>query len=309
MENNAFLWRRILQLAKEVHELAPWDWLHEDDIFGVRVPETGELYFISILGSAGEFNAITAYKGSRALGMFWEIYSREYGRLAAERIMTIPHIMLSFGDRNMLRPEQLEIIRESGIKFRGSGSWPLIDETVPGYVPVMPGDESLYFMVDILEQVLDVAGRAEKDAGFILPEECNDNTYLIREKSETDGVPAWMDKYREIEADNIDYRVEVSKETIRDLDQLPMRTGTLQLDLVMIPAPVKDDASPGYFPFMLLLCNKKSGIVEGMETLPPKPDLDTMYQTLPQKVAGIEMIKSNKLESIDEAVESLFNSL
>ncbi|MFC2116939.1 DUF6930 domain-containing protein [Bacteroidota bacterium] len=340
MNKDDFLWHRMYSLAKDIYNLAPWNWLYEDDIFGVKMPYSGQIHFISVMGSAGDFTAISAYKGSRALQQFSELYEKEDRRQMSESVLTIPHIMLSFEDRNLLRPEHHEQIKASGLKFRGAGSWPVLDEIIPGYVPAKPAGNSLSEAVLIYEQVLDVAKRAEKNAEFILPESYDDDVFLIREKTTKNPDSAWTDRYRTILMETVMYRVKFPEEMLPALNALPRKPNTLQLDLALIPAPVKDNVSPGYFPFLLLLCNKKSGMVEAMQTLPPKPDLDSMYESLPQQVmellmkinytprkmeirseillllmpdllgkAGIEIVKSNVLESVDEAVDNLMDSL
>ena len=56
------------------------------------------------------------------------------------------------------------------------------------------------------------------------------------------------------------------------------------MDLVMLPTPVKEKGKKGCFPFMLLLVDKQSGMVPGMNMLTPQPDLHTMYESIPQKL-------------------------
>ncbi len=339
MSKNEFLWRRIYSTAKQIYNLAPWHWLYEDDIFGVKIPDSGELYFISVMGSGGEFTAISAYRGPRALGQFWELFEKDPQR-PEEYLLTMPHFMLSFEDRNLLRPEHIERIKASGLTFRGKGSWPVLDEVVPGYVPALPKGSTLADAAIVLEQVLDVAKRAEGNEELIFPESYDDDVYLIREMKGSGSDNSWTDQYRTIEMNPVMYQVKYREDMISALNTLPRKPHTLQVDLVMLPTPVKDKDSGDFIPFALLLCNKKSGIVEGMQILQPKPDLDTMYESLPQELmellmrnkylprrielrseimllllpemlgkAGIEIGKLKKLDSIDQTVKSLLESL
>ena len=45
---------RLYQAAKQVKELAPWEWMTEGDLFGVQNPETKEIGFVSVMGELGE---------------------------------------------------------------------------------------------------------------------------------------------------------------------------------------------------------------------------------------------------------------
>jgi len=51
--------------------------MNETDIFGIKIPGTNRIYFISVMGSLGEVTAITAYMGERALQMFWELQDED----------------------------------------------------------------------------------------------------------------------------------------------------------------------------------------------------------------------------------------
>ncbi|MCC6568662.1 MAG: hypothetical protein IT315_05445, partial [Anaerolineales bacterium] len=44
-------WRKLYDLMAQLKDLAPWEWMEEDDIFGIQMPETGELGFISVMGT------------------------------------------------------------------------------------------------------------------------------------------------------------------------------------------------------------------------------------------------------------------
>jgi len=41
-------WKRLYELMDEVKGLAPWDFMLETDLFGIRFPGTDELGFVSV---------------------------------------------------------------------------------------------------------------------------------------------------------------------------------------------------------------------------------------------------------------------
>lgn len=94
-------WRRLYAVAGQAKALAPWEWMLEDDIFGVRNPETGELGFVSIMGNLGEHLAVAVYLGAEALYRFWEI--QEAGEMIAPQFMfETAQLQASFEDREHL---------------------------------------------------------------------------------------------------------------------------------------------------------------------------------------------------------------
>ena len=74
------------------------------------------------------------------------------------------------------------------------------------------------------------------------------------------------------------------RESVAAVSRLSVAPVTLQMDMFMLPSPVKERGRKGYFPFVLLLVDKETGMVTGMEMLTPEPDLQTMHESVPQKV-------------------------
>lgn len=341
MNKNNPLWLRIYSLAKELHDLAPWNWMFETDVFGVKIPNTNRIYFVSIMGSGGEFSAVSAYRGPQALGQFNQLQD-EQKMLPPETILTIPHIMLSFTDRENLSPEQLASIKSTGLKFHGTEKWPSLEETVPAYLPVLPEGTSLSDACIIIEQTLDVARRAAKDPGFLIQEYEEYDALLIRESTGKNSKTSWRNNYEPLDMDQvrITYKLKYLDESIKNVSLLPESRKTIQMDLVLLPSPIKEKGKKGYFPFALLMADKKTGFVTGMELLTPIPDLHTMYESVPQKVldkliklevrpqrievrselldelitsslkmAGCRLLRVKNLQGIDEAVASLISNL
>jgi len=60
----------LYDLADELYRLAPWQWMYEDQLIGLRHPVTGELAQISIMGISGEHLCLALYLGEEALHRF-----------------------------------------------------------------------------------------------------------------------------------------------------------------------------------------------------------------------------------------------
>ena len=70
-------WRKLYEAAIRVKTLAPWEWMTETHIFGVKNPEKEEIGFISIMGMAGEHYAISVYLGAEGLYGFWGLQDKD----------------------------------------------------------------------------------------------------------------------------------------------------------------------------------------------------------------------------------------
>jgi len=290
----------------ELRRMAPWEFLHGDELFGVQVPGKDLVYFINVMGSDGEFPALSFYKGYEGLTDFLE-FRAELDYLADPELsadglqrasvmignpMTIPHLMLSFTDREHLAKEDLAAIKKSGARFRGNGQWPCIEEIVPGYVPVYPGRESLVEMFLVMQQVLIVLEKAEEDEHYLQEEGDQDPAFLIRAPTGKGPRFRWKEHLLGLDPGwgEASYLVDASSESRKALSSLPEASQELQLDVFMLPASIREKGRADCFPFILLLVDEHSGLVTGMSTLSPQPDLRSMYESLPQQVLD-ELIK------------------
>jgi len=283
--NSIEIWKEIFHLSEELYIQAPWTYMAETDIFGVRTPGSGKTYFISIMGSAGELSALAAYEGSNALEQFWEIQENPNGN--PENILLIPHIILSYVNKNEIDRVQTEIFKEAGFKGGRGRKWPDVKRVIPGLVPSVPGDSCLEDLANILEQSLEVFSRAQEDLTFILPEDQDDDVYLVREQTKKGRKTEWKDIYRKVRSQPLRYNPVVNLSNFSTIQSLPKTTVILQAGLRMIPNHIRDKINPDHFPFMVILTDKKSGLVEGFELLTPFPDYNSMLEKIPVTIIGL----------------------
>jgi len=296
----------LYMMTGELRRMAPWEFLHGDELFGVQVPGKDLVYFINVMGSHGEFPALSFYRGYKGLTDFLEFRAElEYladPELSADAMqrasvmignpMTIPHLMLSFTDREHLKKEDLAAIKKSGVRFRGNGQWPSIEEIVPGCVPVYPGRESLVELFLVMQQALIVLEKAEEDEHYLLEEGDQGPAFLIRTPTNKGPRFRWKEHLLGLDPrwGEAPYQVDASRDSRKALSSLPEASQELQLDVFMLPASIREKGRADCFPFVLLMVDEQSGLVTGMSTLSPQPDLRSMYESLPQHVLN-ELIK------------------
>jgi len=164
MKKEAEIFRRIYLLADEIRQMEPWIWMHETYLFGVKMAGSSRTYFVSVMGTEGQFVPLSAYKGYGGLAQFLH-FQEHADTLRPETLLTILHLMLSYTDRENLSREHLDSITRSGMKFRGKGKWPLLEEYVLGYTPVLPEGNVLWELPYLLDEVANVLLRAKEDPG------------------------------------------------------------------------------------------------------------------------------------------------
>jgi len=55
------LWRPRYDAAAEIAKMKPWTWMEESDIFGLQMPGTSHVCYVSVMGLLGEHLAVSVY--------------------------------------------------------------------------------------------------------------------------------------------------------------------------------------------------------------------------------------------------------
>jgi hypothetical protein len=272
-------WRKLYEAAIGIKELAPWQWMPETDIFGVQNPETGETGFVSVMGAVGEHYAVAVYLGAEGLYKFWDL--QRAGPFAEpERMLEIPELQASFEDRRMLRDEDHRIIKDLGLKFRGQNAWPMFRSYRPGFFPWFLEADEVRFLAHALEQTLDVTARLKTDSSLL--ETPDEESCLVRVPHQNGDALVWEDQVIPVPPPGpVDITLVMDEEALEEAKQLPSSRYSVEMDLFLLPSPVKEkkDERP-YFPYVLLTVHE-NGMVFGSELLPPVPSLESMWELVP----------------------------
>lgn len=291
-------WKQLYNLAAKVKELAPWDWMEEDDLFGFQMPGTGELGFISVMGALGEHYSVAIYQGIEGLDGFWKM--QDLGsKLTPEFVLQVPQLQLSFEDREIITTEDRAIMKTLGLKFRGANAWPQFRSYHPSCFPWYLEQAEAKLLICGLEQTLDVAPRVKVDPDILFPTEEEDD-YLLRVN--TKG--AWKDDQIHVDipyTKTIELRINLPM-----LDELKGRMpgdASVEVDFYMLDEPIQENKKERpFFPYMLMLAEHDSGFILGSELLKPLPNMEAMWEQIPAKV--VESL-ANTLEPKEILVQNV----
>lgn len=255
-------WRALYAGAAKFHDLACWDWMFDRDIFGVQDPETGEIGYCGIMGRNRQHFALAAYHGTAGLLGIMGLYNGTIKPSDPDSMYIQDCTMVSFENREFLRPEDLAVIRSLGLKFRGASAWPLFRDHHPGDFPWFISGAQARFLTLALDQALDVAPRFREGLTLIRPDEMK---YLVRVRA-ADG--AWTDDYRLLAMPPLETLLctepvnEVRIEQVRR--RITARTGAWEADAFHHPDAVQDRRGERpYFPYVFVLMAAESRLVLG----------------------------------------------
>ena len=269
--------------------MAPWEWMMEDGVFGVRNPERDEIGFVSVMGAGGEYFAVALYQGAVALYDFLAL--SEAGRdgmgdsFGAERVLEIPQLQASFEDRGHLHKEDRDIIKKLGLKFRGANNWPMFRNYAPGMFPWFLTSSEARFLTIALEQLLDVAPRMHDDEDLLFGGEEDD--FLVRVPRVENARLMWEDKIMRVPEPELKEAAPapLDPQLLESLKRLPEVTNVIEIELTMLPMPVREKKDRPFFPYLLMLVDASSGLILANDMLQPLPSLDAMRAEFPTKVA------------------------
>lgn len=276
-------WSRLFEAAIKVKMLAPWEWMGEADLFGVQDPETGVVYYVSIMGNLGEHLAVAAYPGIQGLAGFWSMHE---GTLlqTPESFLLVPQLHASFEDREILSARDRQLIKDTGFKFRGRQSWPQFRSWRPAHVPWYLEGWEARVLAHVLEQALDVAPRFAANSGLLSP---GRNTYLVRTARDASGVWLWQDSRQIVTTPPPDeINIEIETGLLDYLRGLPLSKAAIEIGVSMLPAAVQDGDERPYYPYSVLLVDAKSGFILATELLTPQPSMVAMWGRLAEAVAS-----------------------
>jgi hypothetical protein len=272
-------WRRLYEAAMRTKEIAPWQWMTETDLFGVRDPETGEIGFISVMGRLGEHLALALYLGADGLYGFWGFLQiADYA--SPEALLGIPHLQASFEDRGELTKKDRDTIKALGLKFRGRQAWPMFRSYRPGYAPWYLESQEARFLACALEQAAEVALRMQLDPEML--DGLDDESYLVRAARKKGERLTWRDRVTRVPpAEPEPLSIAMDLDVLARAKKLAQRVRSLEVDFFLVPARIEEKGERPYFPHMLLVVESASGMVLGSELLGPDPGLETMWGMVP----------------------------
>jgi hypothetical protein len=281
---NPALWRSFYTLAAQFRDLAPWKWMWDGQLFGVKDPETGLVGWCSIMGGAGEHYALGIYKGEEGLSSYWNISDiGEVLDLDNPEHFNIMHTqscwMIAFEDAKMTPPEHKKHLTELGLTFRGAGQWIVADDFSPAKMPWLVEEKDLPFIMHCLRQAMDVAIRFKDNPGLM-----RDDVFLLRTPYQQDGALVWKDEYEEedIEVPDTIVPIKIGAKTKAELKALPKIGGAVLLCSVLMPNGIQEKKTDRpWYPLLLVAIQHGSGFILEQELVP--------YWEMDQKVVDFLM--------------------
>ncbi|KXG77471.1 DUF7309 domain-containing protein [Thermotalea metallivorans] len=299
---------RLFTAAARFNELKSWSWLEDEDILAIEEPDTKKIAYCCVMGSLGECIGIAVYVGDVGLNSYFYGLSGEYV-YDPEAMHMQNSLLITFEDREDIEKEDYELIKKSGVKFRGKKQWPMFRKYESGYFPWFLNDEELKFITVILEQAYEFALDAKQDKGLVIPKE--DGKCRIRKwkddqkwgydvvplhpKKESFKIPAWKDEIR-----------------LRNLKKKVRKVDTVwEIDRFYSPSPIADEERP-YYPMVMVVVDGQIGQILGMHLAKKDFCLQEFQEYFVEVVENVGMVPSEVVfdkKDMHKTLEDILNKL
>ena len=262
-------WQGLYNAAVEFKKLACWDWMYDDDLFGVQNPEDGEV---------GETDP-DAFHYQKCL-------------------------MASFVDRNYLQKADLQLIKKLGLRFHGRNAWPMFRNYRPGYIPWFLTKKEVLFLTAAIEQAIDVALRFRENEGLLTSP--GGDEYLIRVPDKVENIILWKDRWMK-PAPMEKIRVfddRVDEVRIQKIKRKTDQTDAIwEIEIAFSPTPVREKKQRPYFPRMLTVLDHYSMMVLDFHMFEISSDAAEFRNHLLRFLEKIEMLPKEILIRKDETLQ------
>lgn len=256
-------WKTLYETALEFKELAPWNWMYDTDIFGVKDPVSGKIGYCCIMGAVGEYYSLGLYSGSEGLHGLSSILSGEFSEFKDEALYIQNCLMASFEDRKYLQKQDLQQVKALGLKFRGHNAWPMFRSYMPGFIPWYLKSDEVSFLTVALQQAMDVSLRFKKDPD-LLGDHPSKNYFFVRVPDKSGENIIWKDEWLEPLPLKMEeaQAIPVEETTLNRLKKARMqRKGIWEIDLFYVPAIIREKEERPYYPYMSLVADHNSSFI------------------------------------------------
>lgn len=257
--------------------------MDEEDIFGVRHPETGDIGFVSVMGALGKHRAVGVYLGPTALAGFLGLQQAPPDVLDEypELLLEIPQLQVSFEDRNGLEDWDRQLLRNLNLKFRGRKAWPRFQSIRPGFMPWRLEQEEIAFLTPALEQLEQIAPSLQEDSVFLQSEE--PDTFFIRScRTEEGRTGEWEGRFeRLMPPEPPKITIAWDLDDVKKLKRTASRGEVIELDLFMFPGRIGEKGQRPRVGYVLLALHAQPNMVLGAEIVDASESIEHMLGRIP----------------------------
>lgn len=268
------IWKELFKASAELYKLAPWKWMTDEDLFGVEIPDTKEIYFVCVMGKARQTYGICIYRGFEGFKFYNRLLRGIDDHDDPEFRLLQNSILLEFTEKKYMQPEDLAAIEGAGHKPASSKAWPFLRSIKPGCPPWFINDTEARGLATVIEVLPEMLEKVKEDPDFTFGE--SGQTYPVLVKKPRGWKVEWMGPRKLGNREGFDPEgdfIKINELLLKKVQQksLPVVDSVWEVAQFFLPSPVAANDRP-FYPKMLAIVERGTGFAVGVEMISPEQD-------------------------------------
>lgn len=256
----------LLVAARAFQELAPWEWMRDEALVGVRTLDARETDWCCVLGAAGELHGLAVYAGGAGYDVHARIRAGEIDR--DDALFEQDARLLSFVPRSTLSRDERHALDASGVKFDARIGWPQFERHLPGSIGRPLASDEAPLLRAAIEQTIDVVQRVREEPKLLRLDRTK--RHLVRVESGARPSTVWADERHHAPPMSVAAVEPMETARLENLARRPRAPGSaLQVDVFPMYAQIGEPELAGKIPAQVLVVDGVSGLVLHVEITPP----------------------------------------
>jgi hypothetical protein len=254
--------RRLFSATNVLRMLAPWRWMGDREVVAVRDPLSDRMAYCVAMGMDQTCFGLEAMLGDRGLWAYRRTIVSDPDAENMDALHSKDSLLLFMDERGDLSPEDIDLVKRTGMKCSGPNAWPRFRRFEPGFYPGFLNEQDAAFMAVCLEQVAEVAFRAMKDPKIFGPR--NHRTFAARIPSQVNGMIVWKDELISPEPMERVIRIQPKvdivslSQALQGAQKTPM---IWEADCFFGHMPVAEPGERPHYPWCYMIADKSSGFI------------------------------------------------
>lgn len=250
------LWSKLYEVAEKIQKLEPWNYLIETDLLMYLSEEANDIFYCSVMGQAGLHRALAIYKGSQINGLL-DIMENDYPN---HMIINYQECLVChYASRDYTSNKNREIIKELGLKFRGT--WISFECFEKGYEPSVINIGQVKMLIDALENFYMIF-KTIIDGGLKIDFESGETVARHYDKDKK----LYLTYPTELLIPEKEYNaIGVNIDLLEDIIKMPQTDMEIEYDFLnYVPLKVRNSKEKDgrcYYPKLRIMADRKTGFI------------------------------------------------
>lgn len=250
-------WKQLYEIADNLKKLAPWEILWSSDLITVLLPNREEPVYCCVMGQGGESFGIGVYPGYKSITGYLRMSDAPADEPPYISLFQQDCLMCHFGDREEVMPQDRDVMKELGLRFRGRNQWIYFRSMKPGYYPWNIDSCQAGILIEALQNLAMAYLYLRK--GEIQVDFASGQTLLRFYSPEKE---MWLNTATKLMLPDLTEYLHMTDELLlARLKKQQKSRMRLEFDLLYLPVPIQEhkDEIPR-LPRMAMLADQKSGL-------------------------------------------------